>query len=70
MSDGITRRRLGALIAAAPVMAARAQTAAPQAANAELDPGAAVRERRKRVADQLAKVKLPMPTEPAFVFRA
>jgi hypothetical protein len=62
----VTRRSLAKLLAGAAVtQAAEAQTAAP--ANADLQ---TAREQMRANAEQIAKVKLPMATEPAFHFKA
>jgi hypothetical protein len=61
----VTRRRLAALLAAAPA-AARAQAPGAPAPAGEL---AAARERTKRALEQAAKIKVPMATEPAFTFK-
>jgi len=62
----VTRRTLATLFAAA--VAAPGAEAAPQAS--ESDDDKAARELMRNNAQQLAKVSLPMATEPAFRFRA
>ena len=57
-----TRRKLAAALLAP---AAAAQTPAPP-----VDEAHAARDRIKANAEQLAKVDLPMSTEPAFQFKA
>lgn len=65
----VTRRQLaGALLGAPPLLAqAQPEPAQPETA-AELL--AAGRERIRRNVESLAKVQVPMNTEPAFSFRA
>jgi hypothetical protein len=60
----VTRRDLAAVLLAP---AAAAQTPAPQAA---ADPVQAARDRIKANGDILAKIDMPMDTEPAFQFKA
>ena len=62
----VTRRSIARMLAAAAAVpqAASAQTTSP---DADLD---SAREQMKASAQQIAKVKLPMPTEPAFHFKA
>jgi hypothetical protein len=55
--------------AAAVPQAAIPQSAAPQTPQADADLDSA-RELMKSNAQQIANVKLPMPTEPAFHFKA
>jgi hypothetical protein len=59
----ITRRTLAAAVLAAPVAA----PSAPAAPEEELK---AARETVRRNSEALAKVKLPVATEPAFQFKA
>ena len=62
----VTRRSLAKLLAAAAVVQkTEAQTAAPGDADLQT-----AREQMRANADQIAKVKLPMATEPAFHFKA
>jgi hypothetical protein len=68
----VTRRTLTRLVAAAvatPLTPAVTQ-AAPQASPAESDDDRSARELLRSNAQQLAKVSLPMATEPAFRFKA
>jgi hypothetical protein len=62
----VTRRSIARMLAAA---AAVPQTATPQAPSADADFDSA-REQVKSYAQQVAKVKLPASTEPAFHFKA
>jgi hypothetical protein len=62
----VTRRSLARMLA---VAAAAPQTAGSQTPPADADLDSA-REQLKSNAQQVAKVKLPMPTEPAFHFKA
>jgi len=62
----ITRRQL-ALAALAPAALA-AQTPPPLPANRE-EELAAIKEQNRRNAEALDKVKVPMATEPAFLFK-
>ena len=65
----VTRRELAAALASAPVLA-QAQTrpsAAPAAPDGELQ---AARERIRNNSEALARVAVPMTTEPAFQFKA
>ena len=68
-----TRRKLAAALAPAVLASAlRAQNPAPSA-DSPAGPGEELRIARERIrnnADALAKVKLPMATEPAFQFKA
>jgi hypothetical protein len=59
---GVTRRDLGLTLAAAIPLAAQ-QTAPPA------DLIADAREQWKKNAEQLRKVKVPIATEPSFIFR-
>jgi hypothetical protein len=64
----VTRRTLARLLAATvavPVTEATAQTPA-----SESDDDKSAREQMRNNAQQLAKVSLPMATEPAFRFKA
>ena len=64
----ITRRRLAAAALGQTALLAQApQPPLPATMEQEL---AAVREQNQRNAEALAKVKLPMQAEPAFVFKA
>jgi hypothetical protein len=68
MSHGITRRNLAAALAsAASITAVRAQ--APSTSQPE-DLNAAAQEQIRKYREALAKVDLPMSTEPAFLFKA
>ena len=70
MKPKITRRRLaGLLTAAATASAAPQSPPQPLPANAT-EELAAAREQAKRNAEQIARVQLPMSTEPAAHFRA
>jgi hypothetical protein len=62
----VTRRSIARMLAAA---AAVPQTATPQTPSADADLDAA-RAQMKTSAQQIAKVKLPTATEPAFHFKA
>jgi hypothetical protein len=62
MKPTLTRREAGLFVMAASAL--RAQNAEQPA-----DPVAAVAEGRRHQAEQLAKFKLPLTTEPAFEFR-
>jgi hypothetical protein len=62
----VTRRSIARMLAAAAVVP---QAATPQAPSADADFDSA-RELLKSNAQQVAKVKLPAPTEPAFHFKA
>jgi hypothetical protein len=62
----VTRRTLARLFAA--TVAVPVTEAAPQASESEDDKAA--REQMRNNAQQIAKVSLPMATEPAFRFRA
>jgi hypothetical protein len=68
MSAKITRRQIGLLMAAA--SAAQSQTTAPQQPPGTEADVEAIRQRRRDAAAQLAKVKLPPGSDPAFVFHA
>jgi hypothetical protein len=61
----LSRRGFGRLLAASPLLAARA---APQTSSPE-DELRAARRRLAEAAQNTAKVSLPMTAEPAFVFR-
>lgn len=63
----VTRRSLARMMAAAAAAAQAgvSQTAPP--ANADMQ---AARDQMRANAEQIAKVKLPMATEPAFQFKA
>jgi hypothetical protein len=72
-SQKVTRRRLGAMLAAAgastPILSA--QAAAPQPARAADDPDLeAARQQARNNAQLISRVKLPMTTEPAVHFKA
>lgn len=68
MSHQITRRNLAAAFgSAASVAVLRAQ--APSASQPE-DLNAAAQEQIRKYRESLAKVDLPMSTEPAFLFKA
>jgi hypothetical protein len=68
MSTKLTRRELAAVISTSAVLLA--QTAAPPLpSNAEEELKAA-RDTLRQNSEQLAKVELPMSTEPAVHFRA
>jgi len=72
MQSRITRRKLAGLLGAA-TAAVTAQAQSPQPTPqpaAAVDEVAAAREQAKRNAEQIARVKLPMSTEPAATFRA
>jgi hypothetical protein len=61
-AEGMTRRQLAAaVLASAPIQAQ------PPASPA--DEVTAARQQRQQSADQLRKTKVPMATEPSFVFR-
>jgi hypothetical protein len=61
--DGLSRREMAAaLVTAAPLVAQ--QTAAPTE-----DADVQAREGIKRTRDQLRKIKIPIATEPSFIFR-
>jgi hypothetical protein len=64
----MTRRRLGAAVLAPAAMLAQAP-APPIPATPEQE-RAAVKEQNRRNAETLDKFKLPMSTEPAFLFKA
>jgi hypothetical protein len=72
----VTRRTLTRLVAAAvatpltPAITQAVTQAAPQASPAESDDDRSARELLRSNAQQLAKVSLPMATEPAFRFKA
>jgi hypothetical protein len=63
----ITRRKLVAFAAAAPLAAQEAPRPLPANAEEELE---AARAQLRSSAGQLSKTKLPMSTEPATSFRA
>ena len=63
----ITRRRLAAALAPAVLRAQAPPPPIPATMEEEL---AAVREQNRRNADILAKFKVPMEAEPAFLFKA
>jgi hypothetical protein len=68
MKSTFTRREAGLLLAtASAVLAQRPQTEA--GATALEDPTAAVEQRHRDRAAELARVKLPLDTEPAFEFQ-
>lgn len=67
MSKKITRRALGSLMAAVAASAQQAPAPLPSSPEEEL---AAARNTAKANFDQIAKVKLPMSTEPATHFKA
>jgi hypothetical protein len=62
----LTRRELVAAIAPAAVMG----QAQPQTTQQPQDPLSAAKARVKGSSDVLAKIEIPMATEPAFQFRA
>ena len=64
----VTRRQLGATLAAAAALPAAAQTPAQTPAAPDLLKTA--RDRMKAASDALAKEQIPMATEPAVVFHA
>jgi len=73
----VTRRKLGRMLAAAPMVAAAiSPVAIPAAAISEQAPAASdeetqsARDQLRNNARQLATVKLPMATEPACHFKA
>lgn len=68
MPGKVTRRELAVLFAATATASASAQTAAPMPRSPEQELEAA-REQSKRMAVQLASVKLPMEAEPDFAFK-
>lgn len=68
MPGKVTRRELAVLLTSTAAVSATAQTAAPAPRSPEQELDAA-REQSKRMATQLASVKLPMETEPDFVFK-
>ncbi len=72
MKQKWTRREIARWGLAIPVLFSRtgvnAQTAA--AADAATDPFAKARAGNKAHSETLAKIEMPMSTEPAFVFRA
>jgi hypothetical protein len=62
-TDTLSRRELGAALAfATPALAQQPATPAE-------DVDTAARQRLQRSRDQLRKIKVPMSTEPSFVFR-
>lgn len=63
----LTRRQAGILIATGTALGAQTQPIAPPAAPQDID--TAIGEHRRDASAQLAKVKLPGSTDPAFVFR-
>ena len=64
----MTRRKLGAAVIAPAVLLAQAPTPPlPATPEEEL---AAAREQNRRNAEALDKFRVPMPTEPAFLFKA
>ncbi len=66
----VSRRGILALVGASGTLSrAVGQTPTPQP-DAKPDPVAAAREENRRSAEALAKVDVPMSTEPAFIFRA
>jgi hypothetical protein len=69
MKSTITRREAGLLAIAASALSAQNRQTPSPAATAEQDPTAEVEQRRRQAATQLAKVRLPLTTEPAFEFR-
>jgi len=69
----LTRRQLAALVAPAAVLAPAdvlAQTQPAAAPGAPQDPLAAAKARIQSTSDALAKLDVPMSTEPAFQFRS
>jgi hypothetical protein len=62
----VSRRKLAGMLAAAVPIAVSAQTPAPTE-DADLK---SARDQMRNQAQQLAKVKLPMATEPPFHFKA
>jgi len=68
MPGKVTRRELAVLLASAAAVSNSAQTSAPAPRSPEQELDAA-REQSKRMAAQLASVKLPMETEPDFIFK-
>jgi hypothetical protein len=63
---GVTRRKLAAVLAAAPALAS---AAAPQTSGDESALLKTARDRMKSNADALAKEQIPMSVEPAVTFR-
>ena len=63
----LTRRQLAASLAASAAAMAQTQPAAFAAEDEEMK---AVRDRLKAAAAELAKVEIPVSTEPAFQFKA
>jgi hypothetical protein len=69
ISQKVTRRRLGAMLAASGAATQIATAQAP--ARAEGDPDLeTARQQARNNAQLLGRVKLPMTTEPAFRFKA
>ena len=64
----LSRRGMLALAGASAFGTAVAQTATPQP-EAKPDPLTAAREENRQAAERLAGFRIPMSTEPAFVFR-
>jgi hypothetical protein len=62
----ITRRKLTAALISSSALASNALAQNPAAA----DPVAAAKDRVKSASSELAKVQIPMATEPAFQFKA
>ena len=68
MKNKMTRRQLaGTMLAAAAAAQTPPPTQAPATPAAELQ---AAQEQNQRIGEELAKVKVPMDTEPAFHFTA
>ena len=63
----ISRRQLAGVILAGTAVAQAPPTPAPQSGDAELE---AARADRRTAAQIIARVTLPMTTEPAFQFKA
>ncbi|HZU24911.1 MAG TPA: hypothetical protein VFA04_05285 [Bryobacteraceae bacterium] len=69
MKSTLTRREAGLLLMTASAVSAQNPQTPHPGPGADEDPAAAVEQRRRESAEQLAKFKLPFATEPAFEFR-
>ena len=66
MRQNLTRRNFAAaLLVAIPTLA----TATPQSEEAAADPLAAARKQLRRSVEEMEAFDLPMPAEPAFIFK-
>ncbi len=63
----VTRRSLARMLAAAAAATQTSGAQTPQPADADMQ---SARDQMRANAEQIAKVKLPMATEPAFQFKA